>query len=268
MVDVSELIGRVESAGAAKAQPIRFVAFVSWGNDSIALTQWARENELEGVACVYTDTGWAAEGWMERVERAEAWAQSAGLATYRTGSIGFRQLARDKKGFPTQRFQWCSFILKIEPGQRWLAENDPDCRAVCLTGIRREEHESRANAPEYLPKSANHGGRVLISPLATFTVEQRDELIQRAGFDVLPHRSRECKCINANKRDFQRFTEADIAEIEAAESEIGKTMYRPHRHMGATGIREVVRWANSPRGKFELEPEPDLLSCQPHGFCE
>ena len=264
----SPLDGNGVATADIAAPVIRFVIFVSWGNDSIALVQWAKENELDGVACVYTDTGWAADGWMDRVERGEAWARAAGFTTYRTSSIGFRQLAREKKGFPTQRFQWCSYILKIEPGQRWLAENDPDCRAVCLTGIRREEHESRANAPEYMPKSANHGGRVLMSPLATFTAEQRDELIRRAGFDVLPHRSRECKCIKANKRDFQRFTENDIAEIEAAEAEIGRTMYRPHRHMGATGIREVVRWANSPRGAYEAEPEPDLLTCQPHGFCE
>ena len=35
--------------------PIRFVIFVSYGNDSIALLQWAHENNLQGVAAVFTE---------------------------------------------------------------------------------------------------------------------------------------------------------------------------------------------------------------------
>ncbi len=237
---------------------LRFVIFCSYGNDSIALIQWASEQQLSGVAVVFTDTGWAADGWMERVEKAEAWARSLGFVPHRTASIGFRQLARDKKGFPTQRYQWCSYILKIEPGMRWLAENDPDARAVCLIGVRREESEGRADFPAYLLNSANHGGRVMVAPFVDFDAEQRDALIRRAGYEVLPHRSRECKCINSNRRDMQRFTDADWAEIRDAEAEIGKPMYRPKRHMGARGADEVRRWANSPRGKFvPREPEPD-----------
>jgi hypothetical protein len=36
-----------------------YVAFVSWGNDSIALVQWLHEHNFEGVTCVFSDTGWA-----------------------------------------------------------------------------------------------------------------------------------------------------------------------------------------------------------------
>lgn len=273
--------------------PIRFVIFVSYGNDSIALVQWAKENNLTGVALVYTDTGWAADGWAERVEKAEAWAQAAGFQTFRTSSIGFRQLARDKKGFPTQRFQWCSYILKIQPGERWLADNDPDARAICVVGVRREESADRKDFPAYLPSSGNHGGRFMLAPFVDFSAEQRNELLARAGWDVLPHRSRECRCINSNRRDLKRFTEADIAAIEEIEGEVGRPMYRPHRHMGAVGAREVVKWANSPKGSYvqpaelgpalarllrtkpdteapteDAAPETDLLSCTPHGYCE
>lgn len=266
------------AAASVTNAPIRFVIFVSYGNDSVALLQWAHDNELEGVAVVFTDTGWAAEGWMERVERCEAWVRSLGFTPYRTSSIGFRQLARDKKGFPTQRYQWCSFILKIEPGQRWLAQHDPEARAVCLIGVRREESEDRADFPEWLPRSANHGGRVTIAPFATWTAEQRDELIRRAGFEVLPHRSRECKCINSKRADMRRFTDADWQEIADAEAEIGKTMFRPHRHMGAKGAAEVRKWANSKHGQYRAPnpadaippddlPDEDMTGCKP-GWCE
>lgn len=247
-------------AHASTNTPIRFVIFVSYGNDSIALLQWAREQELEGVAVVFTDTGWAADGWMERVEKAEAWVRRVGFTPYRTSSIGFRQLARDKKGIPTQQFQWCSFILKIEPGRRWLQKNDPDCRAICLIGVRREESPDRADFPEWLIKSANHGGRMMVAPFATFAAEQRDALILRAGFDVLPHRSRECRCINSNRNDMRRFTDADWQAVAQVEDEVGKTFFRPKRHMGAKGAAQVREWANSQYGKYRPpEPMPGAL---------
>lgn len=266
---------RVPREPAISNQPIRFVIFVSYGNDSIALLQWAHEEDLTGVAVVFTDTGWAADGWMERVEKAEVWAKSLGFQTFRTSSIGFRQLARQKKGIPTQRFQWCSFILKIEPGQRWLEQNDPDCRAVCIIGVRRDESPDRADFPAYLVNSANHGGRVMIAPFADLSAEERDPFILRAGFEVLPHRSRECKCINSKRADMRRYTDADWQEIAEVEDEIGKTFFRPQRHMGAKGVAEVRRWANSERGQYrppdpmpgavDLEdekPDPTSLECR------
>ncbi|MBJ6135052.1 phosphoadenosine phosphosulfate reductase family protein [Ochrobactrum sp. Q0168] len=258
--DIADLL---DFGGQKTNQPIRFVIFVSYGNDSIALIQWAHENELEGVAVVFTDTGWMADGWAERVEKGEAWVHSLGFTPYRTSSIGFRELARDKKGFPTQKFQWCSFILKIEPGQRWLAENDPDCRAVCLVGVRRDESQDRADFPEWLIKSMNHGGRMMVAPFATFSEAERNALIHRAGWEVLPHRSRECRCINSNRNDMKRFTEADWQAIAEIEQEVGKTMFRPKRHMGAVGANEVRKWANSPRGKYQPpEPMPDALELE------
>lgn len=248
---------------------IRFVIFSSYGNDSCALIQWAHEWKLEDVAVVYSDTGWATEGWAARVEEKEAWVRSLGFTPYRTECVGFRQLARNKKGFPTQRYQWCSFILKIEPGMRWLAENDPNKAAICIVGARRDEAadqlSTRAKFPEYLVRSENHGGRMMLAPMALFDAAARDAFLQRAGIEPLPHRSGECKCINANKADMRRYSEGDILEIENAESEIKRPMYRPHRHMGATGIREVVRWAHSPRGKYE--PEPERETCN-SGWCE
>lgn len=235
--------------------PIRFVIFVSYGNDSIALLQWAHENDLEGVAAVFTDTGWMADGWAERVERCEAWVRSLGFVPHRAKIMGFRQLAHEKSGFPTQQLQWCSYILKILPGMKWLEQNDPDARAVCLIGVRREESQDRANFPEYLAKSGNHGGRMMLAPLVTWTAAQRDELIRRAGFEVREHRSRECRCINSNRSDMREFTDADWKAIKDLEAEVGQTMYRPHRHMGAKGADEVRKWANSERGKYE-PPEP------------
>lgn len=263
------------SIGDSSNQPIRFVIFCSYGNDSVALIQWASEQELTGVAVVFTDTGWAADGWMERVEKSEAWVRSLGFTPYRTSSQGFRQLAIQKKGIPTQQFQWCSYILKIEPGQRWLEQFDPDCRAVCLVGVRRDESQDRAEFPEWMLNSINHGGRVMVAPFATWSAEQRNELIHKAGYEVLPHRSRECRCINSNREDMRRFTDADWQAVAEVEESVGKTFFRPKRHMGATGAAEVRKWAESERGQYQppvpmpdavdledAQDEPDLLVCK------
>lgn len=248
---------------------IRFVIFSSYGNDSCALIQWAREWQLEEVAVVYSDTGWATVGWEARVAEKEEWVRSLGFMPYRTTSIGFRQLARNKKGFPTQRYQWCSYVLKIEPGMRWLEEHDPNKSAICIVGARHAEAKdpdsTRAKFPEYLVRSENHGGRMMLAPMVDYDAKARDALLVRAGIEPLPHRSGECKCINSNKADMRRFSMDDIKEIRAAELEIGRPMFRPHRHMGATGIYEVVRWAKSDRGKYAPEPEADHCNS---GWCE
>jgi hypothetical protein len=257
------------SAESVEVKPIRFVIFSSYGNDSCALIQWAHEWNLEGVAVVYSDTGWATEGWSARVAEKEEWARGLGFTPYRTSSIGFRELARQKKGFPTQRYQWCSYVLKIEPGMRWLEDNDPHKSAICIVGARRAEAadplSTRATFPEYLVRSENHGGRMMLAPMVDFNEAARNALLIRAGVEPLPHRSGECKCINSNKADIKRFSEGDIAVINDAESEIGRPLFRPHRHMGATGIYEMVRWANSPRGKYEPEPEAETCNA---AWCE
>jgi Phosphoadenosine phosphosulfate reductase family len=240
---------------------MRFVIRASYGNDSVALIQWAREEGLSDVVVLYSDTGWARESWTARVEQMEAWVKSLGYTPARTHSIGMKALVEQKKMFPQRLMQFCTKELKILPTMAWLEKNDPERRAIILTGIRREESANRAAAPMFLINSANDGGRCVIQPLAHFTEADRNALLRRAGFEPLDHRSEECKCINSGRKDIKRWTEDDIAIIEEMEaaplSSKGKprTMFRPNKFMGATGIREVVRWAHSPPGKYDPTQE-------------
>ena len=43
--------------------------FASYGNDSIALIQWAHERGLPSVHVAYSNTGWAADWWLARVPK-------------------------------------------------------------------------------------------------------------------------------------------------------------------------------------------------------
>lgn len=246
------------------------VVFVSYGNDSIAMLQFLLEKKLSGVALL-SDTGWAAPRWKERVEQGEAFAREAGFEPVRLPSEGLVQLVRRKKGWPRQGMQFCTEELKIKPAMAWLEAFDPTKEAICCVGVRREESRARQAFPEYTENSSRHGGRLLWAPLVRHTRAERDELIQRAGFDVLPHRSMECfPCVNSNRADLRMLDEERVAMIEGIEQSLGvtsegkpRTMFRPYRHQGATGIREVWRWATSERGEYE----PPRGGCD-SGYCE
>lgn len=249
--------------------------FASYGNDSIALIQWAKESGLENVTTVYSDTGWYADWWQERINIAENWVRSLGFTPARTESIGLENLVKQKKAWPRQGMQFCTLHLKIEPAAKWMETNDPNKKAICLVGVRREESQNRRTFPEFTNDSPNHGGRQLWAPLVNYTTEQRNDLIIRAGYEPLPHRSMECfPCINSNRADLRMLAlDTDrISKIAKIEEEMGftskgkpRTMFRPYRHMGATGIQQIVKWATSNHGEFELD-DGTGAECE-SGYC-
>ncbi len=104
---------------------MRFVIRASYGNDSVALIQWARESGLSDVVVLYSDTGWARASWAARVEQMEAWVTSIGFTPARTASVGMEALVRSKKMWPQRLMQFCTKELKIIPTIAWLDENDP-----------------------------------------------------------------------------------------------------------------------------------------------
>lgn len=270
--------------GTLKAGSV--VIGTSWGNDSVALVQWCVEAGLTDVTCLYNDTGWSwlaygnQEAWSERVERMEAWARSLGFKTAQTKSIGMETLVHRRRGWPRQGMQFCTDVLKIDPTINWLARNDPNGVALCMNGKRRAESTVRSETPEWIMSSPHHGYRRLRQPLFDHTTEERDALIIRAGHEVLPHKSRECICVNANAEDLQTWPEEVVATVERIEADLGvspetgkpKTMFRPAKKMGATGIREVIRWAKAGRGKFKSlddgQGPPSSQSGCGAGFCE
>lgn len=240
---------------------VEHIAFVSYGNDSIALLQYCIEEGVPDVHALFSDTGWAAPEWMGRVSKAEEWAGDHGIVTHRIPSIGMRELVKRKKGWPRHGMQFCTGELKIQPAIEYMDAIDPDKDAICMVGVRREESASRASWPEWVESSESHGGRSLWSPICRLTERERDELIYRAGWAPLPHRSQECyPCINANKADLRMLTPERIDEIEAFEHILGhtskgnaRTMFRPAKKGGAVGIRAVVDWATDNPGQGEFD---------------
>lgn len=241
----------------------------SYGNDSIATIQWAYEQGIKDAVVTFVDTGWAGEGWMDRVARGEQWVRSLGYTPVRiVPEVQFEELIRMKKGFPNQRYQWCSGQLKGLPFLNWVDEADPEFKATIYIGKRREESQERADTPEYVEASDYHGGRRLRHPLYLHTEAARNALIIRAGFEVLPHRSKECDpCVNSNRGDFRSLAPSDAVKTAKLEGETGKTMFRPKRHGGAKGIEQVIQWASRSPGTYDERQEDLFASPCSSGYC-
>ncbi len=231
------------------------VISASYGNDSIALIQWAHEANLPNVYVVYCDTGWASPKWEQRIIAGEALALKYGFTPVRALSIGMEELVRTKKGFPGNGLQFCTAHLKGLPFLEWIDEADKDRAAVVLIGKRRAESVARRDTPEYIENSEHHGGRTVWHPLVTYSDEWRNALLKNAGFEPLPHRSLECNpCVNANRADFLRLTPGEIDRVNDLEAEIGKPMFRPKRFNGL-GIYSVIKWAQDGKKRPSIEDE-------------
>lgn len=233
-----------------------YVIFASYGNDSVALIQWAHEHGLEGVTVAYSNTGWAAHKWAERVRIGREWAESLGFQTVEIPSMGMHGLVRMKKAWPRGgggKFQFCTEHLKEVPALAWLDRVDPQREAICMVGVRREESANRAQFPEWTESSEKHGGRSLHAPLVRHREAERNALVLKTPLPVLPHRSKECwPCVNARKPELAAMDEPAIVRIEDEEAKAGinsngnaRVMFSPARHNGAVGIRAVVEDAKN-----------------------
>jgi 3'-phosphoadenosine 5'-phosphosulfate sulfotransferase (PAPS reductase)/FAD synthetase len=246
------------------------IIFASGGNDSIALFQFCVQAKMKELHVAYSDTGWSADWWPERIQKIKSYVESCGAIFHIIESEGMVNLIKRKKAWPANGMAFCSYELKIKPAMEWLESIDPEKEARCLVGVRREESARRRQWPLIVDESENHGGRQLYSPLVAHTEEQRNLLIKKAGFEVLPHRSMECyPCVNASKADIRMLPKERIDYIEAVEIDMGhtgkgsaRTMFRPKNKMGATGIREVWQWSQV--SNYDRD-QPDMF-CD-SGYC-
>lgn len=239
----------------------------SGGNDSIALLQYMI-NKREPFHAVYNNTGWAVDWWAGRMLQVKDWVEYWGCIFHETESEGMMAMVRRKQGWPkpASNMQFCTGELKEKPSSVLYDKVDPSKDFIIVTGRRREESSNRRGMPEWSYDSEKHGGRDVWNPLFAHNEAMRDELLDMSPFDKLPHQSLECyPCVCANKSStvLKNLSENRIKEIEDFELSLGRnskgnprTMFRPYRVGGGVGIRQVVDWANGPRGwKAPFYPE-------------
>jgi 3'-phosphoadenosine 5'-phosphosulfate sulfotransferase (PAPS reductase)/FAD synthetase len=212
-----------------------YVIFGNYGNQTIAVMQWAWEQGLDNVYTVSVDTGWGHPWWQHRVEAAQEFADQCGFQVVRLqANPNFSQLVQQRQRFPSVKFQWCAGFLKGLPLLDWLEESDETEQATLILGKRRADSRANQALPEWI-EAHEYYQRDVWHPLVAMDEDNWQQLITKAGFAVLAHRSLECDpCINSDAADFKRLQahETVIQRVEQLEHSVETPMFeRPIRTM-------------------------------------
>lgn len=204
------------------------IIFGNFGRQTLAVIQWAYEQQLTPVSVVSVATGWAADEWQLHVEKAEQYVKQLGFSALRLSSQpAFSELIRERGQFPSRKFQWCAGFLKGLVFNEWLDTIDPRGQALILLGKRRLDSRAYRNLSEFIESSEHFGARKVWHPLIHHGEKEFADLLARAGFSGLDHRSLECDpCIHNQASDFKRMTAKTIARTAQLEQELGQTMFR------------------------------------------
>lgn len=233
-----------------------FILLSNFGDESIALIQWAREKQLKNVTVVSFVTGWEAPEWNQRIAKGMNWVQSIGFNYhYIEPPLSFSELMHEQGKFPTRKFQWCANFLKGLPLLSWLDDIDSNCAATIL--IARRQASSRANFDlvEHIEEEEKLGDRALWHPLYKHTNNERDILIQQAGFDILNHRSLECDpCVNSDANDVLRMDLSTIERTAQLEQAMKAQLLDETIYDGLSDLLEIYKR----RDKQEFTPSTGI----------
>ena len=199
--------------------------------------------------------------------------------------LTFEEMVKIKGRPPSRKAQFCTEKLKLIPQKRWLAEafgpggqyaGEDYCR---YTGVRRDESESRKNAP--IESWDEWFDCPLHYPIADWTKQMCFDYVKAHGEQVNPlyslgfNRVGCAPCINSGKDDvanWDRRSPETIDKVRALELYTGRTFFHPCVPGKYTNtIDEVVEWARTSRGgRQQLLPVlHEREACESkYGLCE
>lgn len=203
------------------------IIFGNYGDNTIALIQWAKKKSLANVTVINVATGWGDASWQEHVATGKAFARKYFFKTVTlTPQKSFEELIKEQKSFPNQKYQWCPTFLKAVPLLNWLEQHDPSNQAIIMLGSRRADSRARFELPEFIDASEYYGERKVWYPLYATSNEDRDALIKEAGFEVRNTRSFECNpCIHKHYNDFNTLDLSTVFTIAELEAELNQTFF-------------------------------------------
>jgi len=222
----------------------KHIMIANYGNDSVALIQWAAEAQLLDAFVLSVATGWAAPHWTERVAQCQAWVRQCGFTPIQVKpAMDFTELMQTRGEFATAQFQWCAKYLKALPILDWLDETvDPCGQAIVMLATHSDHTSFSKPVSEWIEISEHFGERRLWQPLYQHTLSERDALIQRAGLTVLPHRSLECDpCVNSDTNDVMRLDDSVLARTAALEKQLCQPMLDPQIYQQQPDLWQAVQ---------------------------
>lgn len=213
------------------------VLIANYGNESIAMIQWAIETQLPSFIVLSIDTGWHSESWQQHLTQVFNFLKANNIAyKHLPAKQSFEECVKDRGDFPSAKFQWCSSFLKGLALNEALDELDINGEATIHLAKMRVL--SRSNATLISGQSSEHyQDRILSYPILDLSIEERDKLIRQAHFNVLTHRSDEClPCIHAKPSDFLRMSKHDRARLDKLEKGLAKPMF-PNELSESSGLQ-------------------------------
>lgn len=266
-------------------RPIMYHVGISGGKDSTGLLLWmVFESGIphEQIRATFANTHNEAD---ETYAHLEMLSEKVFPITKLEPEMGFYELARHKKRFPSQLARFCTQNLKMKPAKIFIdALLEQGYEVIAASGVRADESDERRDLTEWGEPMDSYFGLWEYRPLVKWPIEQiwlihnrygvprnplYDEGAMRVGcFPCINSRKPEIRmmsrkfpryidrvrameggvqAVNSNSTFFQRFK----IPREMRSKEI--TTKKGERMMVAT-IDDVVRWSNTTRGgKFFLK---------------
>lgn len=198
--------------------------------------------------------------------------------------LDFPTMMAIKKCPPSQKRQFCTDILKLNPQRRWLREHFGPAGAFAgeaytrYSGVRREESAKRKDAPYH--QWDDFYDCDLYAPLVDWPKQWCFDYVKAHGEAINPlyalgfNRVGCAPCINSGKDDIlnwaTRFPEM-IDKIRGWEAQTGLTFFMPLYQSMPNTIDEAVAWARTARGgkKVFLPMMTERSGCESkYGLCE
>ena len=203
------------------------IIFGNYGDSTLALIQWAKNNNISNLAVINIETGWGSPSWALHVNAGKALAEGYGFATKTlTAPESMEALVRERGEFPSVQFQWCPGLLKGLPFLLWLDEVDPQCEATIILGGSLGSQPKLPLDSEWVEESEHYGDRAVRYPLYQHSTEQIIQLIQLTGLTPSLTRSLECNpCIHSTPTELGPLPTEDLAKIQRLEEAVGNPMF-------------------------------------------
>lgn len=232
---------------------------LSGGKDSQAAALWTvhesgfRHSDMIAITC---DTDWEHE-WTYAHIRQTAAALKLPLKILRSKKYhGIPDLAKKRGRFPSRKAQFCTEELKIIPCVNYILDELKE-DFVMIRGIRRDESETRKDAPMHCTYFANYKARVkgdkktyyrykeakafwethaedLIQPLVEWSTKQVFDYIARHGQQPNPLYAQGFSrvgcfpCVNCSHAELHLIAKNHpeyFNRLERAENEVGQTFF-------------------------------------------
>lgn len=274
----------------------------SGGKDSTALVLWAVYESgipLEQIRVTMCDTDNENEA---TYNQARILHQTVHPVEMLMGPLGFWDLARKKKRFPSTKARFCTQELKMKPTQAWVVDRMNEGHDVILySGVRASESPDRAKLPA--EEWDGYYATTVKRPLLKWTIAEVWAIHDRYNFPRNPlyeigfGRVGCFPCFNANKKEIRLYAKhfpERIDYIRDKENTLMDTRGNKALHffpknktpscqcsrtvISAKGlpiqvpsIDDAVRWSNTARGGkdgvFEFYHEESFADDDKHVGC-